>query len=47
MAACNKGCKHTSAKVATKASNLLKDGRTSSKTKSVAASALSQTPKRK
>ncbi len=32
----------TSAKVASKASKLLKDGRTSNKTKSVAASALSQ-----
>mgnify|MGYP004646326079 CR=1 FL=1 len=38
----------TSAKVASKASDLLKDGRTSSKTKSVAGSALSQrAPKRK
>lgn len=38
----------TSAKVASKASGLLKDGRTSNKTKSVAASALSQrAPKRK
>lgn len=38
----------TSAKVASKASGLLKDGRTSNKTKSVAGSALSQrAPKRK
>lgn len=38
----------TSAKVASKASDLLKDGRTSKKTKSVAASALSQrAPKKK
>lgn len=38
----------TSAKVATKASGLLKDGRTSKTTKSVAGSALSQrAPKRK
>ena len=32
----------TSAKIASKASSLLKDGRTSAKTKSVAGSALSQ-----
>jgi len=40
----------TSKPVATKASSLLRDGRTSAKTKSVAASALSQTrpsPKKK
>ncbi len=38
----------TSSRVASKASSLLKDGRTSSKTKSVAGSALSQrAPKRK
>jgi len=38
----------TSAKVASKASKLMKDGRTSKNTKSVAASALSQrAPKRK
>lgn len=35
-------CKKTSKKVASKASKLLKDGRTSKVTKSVAASALSQ-----
>ena len=35
--------KQTSATVARKASSLLRDGRTSAKTKSVAASALSQT----
>ena len=40
--------KKTSAKVASKASKLMKDGRTSKNTKSVAASALSQrAPKRK
>jgi hypothetical protein len=42
--------KQTSAKVASKASSLLRDGRTGSKTKSVAGSALSQTkpsPKKK
>ena len=38
--------KQTSKKVASKASSLLKDGRTSKKTKSVAGSALSQTKKR-
>lgn len=38
----------TSAKIASKVSSLLKDGRTSAKTKSVAGSALSQrAPKRK
>ena len=37
--------KQTSKKIASKASNLLRDGRTSSKTKSVAGSALSQTKK--
>lgn len=38
----------TSAKVASKASSILKDGRTSAKSKSVAGSALSQrVPKRK
>ena len=35
--------KQTSRRIATKASALLRDGRTSSKTKSVAGSALSQT----
>jgi len=42
--------KQTSPSVARKASSLLKDGRTSNKTKSVAASALAQTkpsPKKK
>lgn len=38
--------KVTSKKVATKASSLLRDGRTSPKTKSVAASALSQREKK-
>lgn len=48
MAKTNK--KQTSKGVASKASSLLKDGRTSAKTKSVAGSALSQTkpsPKKK
>ena len=36
-------CKQTSKSVASKASSLLRDGRTSAKTKSVAASALAQT----
>lgn len=46
MAKVNK--KQTSRKVASKASSLLRDGRTGSKTKSVAGSALSQTrPKSK
>ncbi len=35
-------CKTTSAKVATKASKALKDGRSSARTKSIAGSALSQ-----
>lgn len=35
--------KQTSKKVASKASSILRDGRTSAKSKSVAASALSQT----
>ncbi|WNY29320.1 hypothetical protein MmiEs2_15470 [Methanimicrococcus stummii] len=35
--------KQTSSKVATKASEILRDGRTSAKSKSVAGSALSQT----
>ena len=36
------GCRHTSKKVATKASSVLRDGRTSAKSKSAAGSALSQ-----
>ncbi|MEG0227909.1 MAG: hypothetical protein RR399_08215 [Lachnospiraceae bacterium] len=36
-------CKQTSKSVASKSSSLLRDGRTSAKTKSVAASALAQT----
>ena len=36
-------CKQTYKSVASKASSLLRDGRTSAKTKSVAASALAQT----
>jgi len=39
--------KVTSAKVAKKASKVLRDGRTSKNSKSVAGSALSQRPKRK
>ena len=39
-------CKKTSSKVASKASKLLKDGRTSKTTKSVAGSALSQRQKK-
>lgn len=40
--------KQTSAKVASKASSIMRDGRTSAKSKSVAASALSQAkPKHK
>ncbi len=39
--------KETSAKVATKASEILKDNKTSSKSKSVAGSALSQKPGKK
>lgn len=42
-----KNTKQTSKSVATKASKLLKDRRTSANTKSVAGSALSQTPSRK
>lgn len=38
--------KQTSHKVASKASKLLRDGRTSKKTKSVAGSALAQTKKK-
>ncbi len=40
-------CKQTSKSVASKASALLRDGRTSSKIKSVAASALVQTKRSK
>lgn len=36
------GCKRTSASVASKASKALRDGRTSSTTKTIAGSALSQ-----
>ncbi len=42
---CKSGCRRTSKKVASKASAILRDGRSSSKTKSVAASALSQRKK--
>lgn len=40
-------CKQTSKSVASKASSILRDGRTSAKTKSVAASALAQTKSKK
>ena len=40
-----KNCKHTSRKVATKASTVLRDGRYSKTSKSVAGSALSQRQK--
>lgn len=40
--ACKTNCKHTSARVATKASKALTDGRSSVRTKSIAGSALSQ-----
>ena len=43
---CKKGCAHTSSSVATKASKVLRDSRSSSRTKSVAASALRQTKKK-
>lgn len=42
---CKSGCKTTSKKVASKASSILRDGRTSAKSKSVAGSALSQKTK--
>lgn len=42
---CKKGCKTTSSKVSSKASSILRDGRTSAKSKSVAGSALSQKAK--
>lgn len=45
MTCSKKGCKHTSKRVATKASSVLRDKRTSSKSKSVAGSALSQRKK--
>jgi hypothetical protein len=41
-----KNTKQTSAKVATKASKALRDGRSSARTKSIAGSALSQTRKK-
>ena len=40
-------CKQTLKSVASKASSILRDGRTSAKTKSVAASALAQTKSKK
>jgi len=43
--ACKSGCRRTSKTVASKASAILRDGRSSSKSKSVAASALSQRKK--
>ena len=45
MSCTKKGCRHTSKSVASKASSVLKDRRTSSKSKSVAGSALSQRKK--
>jgi len=42
---CKSSCRRTSKSVASKASSILRDGRTSDKTKSVAASALSQRKK--
>ena len=45
MACSKSGCRHTSKPVASKASSILRDGRTSSKSKSVAGSALSQRKK--
>lgn len=42
---CKTGCKTTSKSVASKASSILRDGRTSAKSKSVAGSALSQKSK--
>ncbi len=44
---CKTGCKTTSKSVASKASSILRDGRTSAKSKSVARSALSQKTKSK
>ena len=44
---CKTGCKTTSKSVASKASSILRDGRTSAKSKSVAGSALSQKAKSK
>lgn len=41
---CQKSCKVTSSKVASVASKVLRDGRTSAASKTVAASALSQKP---
>lgn len=42
MGCTKKECAHTSSKVATKASKALSDGRSSSRTKSIAGSALRQ-----
>lgn len=44
---CQKPCKVTSSKVASVASKVLRDGRTSMASKTVAASALSQKPSTK
>lgn len=44
---CKRGCKTTSSRVASKASSILRDGRTSAKSKSVAGSALSQKTSKK
>lgn len=43
----NHSCKTTSSRVASKASSILRDGRTSTKSKSVAGSALSQKTSKK
>ena len=44
---CKSGCKTTSKRVASKASSILRDGRSSAKSKSVAGSALSQKTSKK
>lgn len=44
---CKQGCKTTSSKVASKASSILRDGRSSARSKSVAGSALSQKASKK
>ena len=47
MSKCSKTCKVTSAKAASAASKVLRDGRFSSTSKSAAGSALSQKPSKK
>lgn len=44
---CKTNCKHTSARVVTKASKALTDGRSSARTKSIAGSALAQKQSKK